>query len=225
MDARNELYEPRIKHAQILLENESLQQEIATFYGKGDSDTQPNLADTHAETVQRIDRTEEIIERADMLKANIDAAREELAKKKAVHARRKTKLSAAKSGLETRRARQIEDVEKSTKMSSYKWNKDHSTLAVSRAFLCGEAAKLYGLKRTRRSSGREEFLIGNVSIIDLQMLNSRHLLHVYEQHADYLYSCKSSFYFHSLVACGASSHALYTLSFYSPTCRDNSTSP
>lgn len=172
MDARNELYEPRFKHAQILLESESLGQEIAKSVEEKATISQPNLEEIRAEAAQTIDRTEQIIKRADELKANLAAAKEQLAKRKAANTRRKADLSGAKSGIEARRTRQVEDVEKSIKMSNYRWNKDHNTLAASRAFLCGEAAKLYGLRKTRRSDGREEYLIGNACIMDLRTLNS-----------------------------------------------------
>lgn len=172
MDARNELYETRIRHAQILLENESLGNQIAALRTGSVADPGQGISNA-AELAQTHDRTQEIIARADIFKANVEAAKEELLQKKAENARRRTDLNAAKLSLESRRARQLEDVDKSVKMSTFKWNKDHNTLAVSRAFLCGEAAKLSGLKRVRKNDGKEEYAIGNVSIMNLQTLNSR----------------------------------------------------
>lgn len=173
MDARNELYEPRIRHAQILLENESLGDQIAALRTERVTGPGQGLLDASAELAQMADRTQEIVARADILRANIEAAKEELAQKKATNARRRSDLSAAKTSFEARHARQLEDVDKSIKMSTFKWNKDHNTLAMSRAYLCGEAAKLSGLKKVRRADGEDEYAIGNVTIMNLQSLNSR----------------------------------------------------
>ena len=176
MDARNELDEPRIRHAEVLLENESLGQQIAKLHDKDSHISRSSLVQLRAEAVRTVDRTAEIVKRADELKANLEMARQDLARRKALNARRSADLAAAKTGVELRRTRQLEEVERSTKMSTYKWNKDHNTLAASRAFLCGEAARLYGLRKTRRSDGGEEYLIGNVTIMDLRTLNSRLLV-------------------------------------------------
>lgn len=173
MDARNELYEPRIQHAHILLEKEGLEQQIQTLLQNERAETSQVPSSIDAEREKIVDRTQAIITRADELKANLDKAKEELAKRKEANARRRSELSSAKNGVEARRLRQIEDVEKSIKMTKYKWNQGHNTLAASRTFLCGEAAKLYGLRKSRRSSGQDEYKIGSVSIMDLRTLNSK----------------------------------------------------
>jgi DNA-binding PucR family transcriptional regulator len=109
---------------------------------------------------QATDRTQQIIAYADELRVKVEEAREEIAKKKAVISRRKSELATASNGIERRRTRQTEEVEKSIRMTKYKWNQTHSVTASSRAFLCGEAAKLYGLRRVRRNGGLEEYRIG-----------------------------------------------------------------
>jgi hypothetical protein len=123
-----------------------------------------------------VDRTRQIITQADELRAKVENAREDIAKKKALLSRRKSDLASASSGVDSRRTRQVEDVEKGIRMTKYKWNQGHATTAASRAFLCGEAAKLYGLKRARRNSGLDEYRIGGVSIIDLRTMNSKFIL-------------------------------------------------
>jgi len=120
-----------------------------------------------------VDRTQQIIIQADELRAKLESAREDIAKKKALLARRRSDLASALNGVDSRRARQVEDVEKGIRMIKYKWNQGHATTAASRAFLCGEAAKLYGLKKVKRNSGSEEYRIGGVSIVDLRTMNSK----------------------------------------------------
>lgn len=184
-DARNRLYEPRIQNARVLLEKDALDQRIGTLLTiqPQPSDQQSHLlegptkgldiAAILAEKDQAVDSTQQIITQADELRAKVENAREEIAKKKALLSRRKSDLASALNGVDSRRTRQVEDVEKSIRMTKYKWNQGHATTASSRAFLCGEAAKLYGLKRSRRNSGLEEYKIGGISIVDLRTMNSK----------------------------------------------------
>jgi hypothetical protein len=127
----------------------------------------------NSEKDQAVDRTRQIIAHADELRAKVERAKEEIAKKQAILARRKSELASASNGTDTRRGRQVEEVEKSTRMTKYKWKKDHAGLASSRTFLCGEAAKLYGLQRIRKNGGLESYIIGRVGIVDLRAMNSK----------------------------------------------------
>ena len=186
-DARNRLYEPRIQNAQVLLENDALDQQISALISTQTTDQQSptgerpeigvNFASILAERDQVVDRTQQIITQADELRAKVQDARDEITKRKALLSRRKSDMASASNGLDSRRTRQVEDLEKSVRMTKYKWNQGHATTAASRAFLCGEAAKLYGLKRQRRSNGLEEYRIGGISIVDLRNMNSKLLLH------------------------------------------------
>jgi len=177
-DARNRLYEPRIQHAKILLEKDTLEQQINSLLsaqdnGKdGTSANQPDVGVLLTERDQAIDRTQQIIAHAEELRGKVQKAREEIAKKKAAIARRRSELTSASSGVEARRTRQLEEVDKATRMLNYKWNQVHNVTASSRGFLCGEAAKLYGLRRVRRSGAVEEYKIGGIGIIDLRSMNT-----------------------------------------------------
>jgi Vacuolar sorting 38 and autophagy-related subunit 14 len=184
-DARNRLYEPRIQNARVLLEKDALDRQISNllspqvqFTGEKGNSLQgpasgPYCASILAEREQTVDRTQQIITQADELRAKVESARQEIAKKKALIASRKSDLASALNGVDSRRTKQVEDVEKGLRMTKYKWNQAHTTTAASRAFLCGEAAKLYGLKRARRNSGSEEYRIGGVNIVDLRTMNSK----------------------------------------------------
>ncbi len=184
-DARNRLYEPRIQNAQVLLEKDALDQQISSVlsppaqlaehksHSPESRPNRPDIAALYAERDQTADRTQQIITQADELRAKVESARDDIAKKKALLARRRSDLASAINGVDSRRSRQVEDAEKGIRMTKYKWNSGHATTAASRAFLCGEAAKLYGLKRARRNGGLEEYRIGGVNIVDLRTMNSR----------------------------------------------------
>ena len=123
-DARNILYEPRIRNAQVLLEKDALEQQINTLLSNpqpaGEGKSSLDISAIRAETEQTIDRTQEIIAHADELRVRVEKAREEIAKRKATLARRKADLASAGSPTDARRTRQQEDVEKSIRMTNYK---------------------------------------------------------------------------------------------------------
>lgn len=185
-DARNRLYDPRIQNAQILLENDALEQQISTLVSAqavgqdNERDERPDsglkLSSILAEKDQVVDRTRQIITQADELRAKVQTARDEITERKALLSRRKSDLASASNGIDARRTRQVEEVEKSVRMTKYKWNQGHATMAASRAFLCGEAAKLYGLKRQKKSAGPDEYRIGGITIVDLRAMNSKYSL-------------------------------------------------
>jgi hypothetical protein len=137
---------------------------LQTLWDVGRNDGERDLA---------VDRTRQIMAQADDLRTKIEAAREDIARRKAVITRRKSELASAANGLEARRAKQIEDMEKNINRTRHKWNQMHFTMVQSRAFLCGEAAKLYGLRRLLDCSLLlDEYSIGGVPIVDLRNMNS-----------------------------------------------------
>ncbi|KAH8679836.1 UV radiation resistance protein and autophagy-related subunit 14-domain-containing protein [Tricladium varicosporioides] len=181
-DARNALYESRIQNARTLLGNEALDQEVSALLANS-STPKPNgtsepsssrvyVDNLRAQTEQAINRTQQIIAHADELRAKVNQARQEIANKKAKITRRKAELASASNGVVARREKQLKDTEKYTSMARYTHEKVHTSLALSRTYLCGEAAKLYGLRRVRKNGEREEYRIGRVGIVDLRDLNS-----------------------------------------------------
>lgn len=181
-DARNKLYEARIQHAQALLDKDVLDQDISfllsTSTVEGQQEKPVSPANRHTVTCVQsekdgvADRTQQIIAHADELRNKIEEARAEVAKRKASIARKRSEMVSASNGKDARRSRQLEDVEKSIRMYKYNWKKVHGQFATSRTYLCGEAAKLYGLRR-RKSGGQEEYQIGRVGIVDLRAMNSK----------------------------------------------------
>ncbi|KAJ8066045.1 hypothetical protein OCU04_005138 [Sclerotinia nivalis] len=183
-DARNQLYEIRVQTAGVLLEKDALDREISGRFpppsskGRKHEDeptlvvTQSNYDALLAEREKIIDRTNQIIAHADELKAKLERAKEERSKKKAANDQRRADLISASSGIEARRTKQIQDIEGSTRRTKYRWNQAYNLIAGSRAYLCYEAAKLYGLQKVKRSNGGEEYKIGGVGIVDLRLMNT-----------------------------------------------------
>lgn len=183
VDARNQLYERRIAHTVALLENEQLEGSLNAQVESGrDGDGSAQSAkDTPAtrkaqldnrksEERTAVDRTTQIIALADKLREDVEAARKEIAERKAIMARRRSDMTALSFGLEERRKRQLEEVEKSIGMTKFKWNRSYDTMAATRGFLCMEAAKLYGLRRVKKG-GSNRYEIGGLDIFEPAGMN------------------------------------------------------
>ncbi|KAF4905666.1 Autophagy-related protein 14 [Colletotrichum viniferum] len=177
VDARNRCYEGRMRILQALMENESLQQQINDLLaqsGPANSSTSAVAIEASVSDQKKAeDRTAQIIAQADKLKREIAAAKKEIADRKAALSRRKSDLTSASDGTEARRSRQLDETERSISVTKYKWNRSADNMATTRAFLCMEAAKLYGLRRIKKgSSARYEYKIGGVDVIDLSSMNA-----------------------------------------------------
>jgi hypothetical protein len=187
-DAQNALYESRLENARVLIEKDGLSKHISAIVahraGAESKEIQQDVGQAKLETVWKIkqndverrlsmDRTRQIIARADELRTKVEVGRLDISRRQAVITRRKSELASAVNGAETRRTRQIEDTEKGISRTRHKWDQMHLTMAQSRAFLCGEAAKLYGLRRSSEHGvPLDEYSIGGVSIINLRNMNS-----------------------------------------------------
>ncbi|KAI5467377.1 UV radiation resistance protein and autophagy-related subunit 14-domain-containing protein [Mariannaea sp. PMI_226] len=173
VDARNQIYEGRVKGLQLLLENETLQKEINDLLANTTSTTQHQKESLQAEQRIAEDRTTQVLAAADKLRRDIEAAREEIKAKKAAISSRRSDIAAVSNGLIERRMRQQKDIEKSTSMFNYRWSKNSEDMSSTRAFLCMEAARLYGLKRVKRGSpGRYDYYLGGHPVVDLSSMNS-----------------------------------------------------
>ncbi|KAI0384198.1 UV radiation resistance protein and autophagy-related subunit 14-domain-containing protein [Hypomontagnella monticulosa] len=182
VDARNKLYEGRVANARILMEAEELESRVTKLLLNSDasSDTPPKNRSTQAyidncasEEHMAKDRTEKIIAAADKLRDEIAAAKKEIEERKATIARRKSNLTAASQGISVRRAREVEEANKATKMTKYTWDREYDAMTRYRAALSMEVAKLYRLQRIKRGNPvRYEYKIGGIEIIDLHNMNS-----------------------------------------------------
>ncbi len=186
VDARNRLYGGRIAIAQTLIEAEDAERRVeALLPVQGDDDagglkkkSQPlpksgaQIDWLKAEEAAASDRTSQIIAQADQLKREMDAARKEIAAKKELMARKRSDLAAVSAGTSNRRTRQLDEVERSAQRLRYKWNRSSDTMAATRAFLCEESARLYGLRQVKKGSVKR-YEIGGVEIFDLHAMNSK----------------------------------------------------
>lgn len=165
VDGRNRIYSGRMQNLQLILENENLKSQITELLN---GSARQGVDDAIAAHRTAEDRTEQIIAAADKLREEVKAARDEIKQRKASVAARRSDLATASEGLVERRAQLQRDVEKSTQMLNFRWSQAAEELADTRAFLCREAVKLYGLKRVRKgSTSRYDYYLGRLPVIDL----------------------------------------------------------
>jgi len=168
VDARNQLYDGRIEIAKALIETEEAerQSEMAAVKGGG------RAASLASEEKAVRDRTSQIIAQADRLRAEVEAAKKDIDAKKAIIVQRRSDLVLVSSGLSARKSRQLEEAERTIQRTRFKWNRSAETMAATRAFLCEEAARLYGLRQIKKGSSKR-YEIGGVEILELLAMNSR----------------------------------------------------
>ncbi|KAG5663652.1 hypothetical protein KAF25_006237 [Fusarium avenaceum] len=173
VDARNAIFEGRMENVQLLIKNESLQQEINDLLNETSTPSKDRKESLQAQQRAAEDRTSQILAAADKLRSDIKAAREEIQARKAALSRRKADIASVSDGLAERRIRRQQDVEKEVGMSRYKWSRGADDMARTRSFLCMEAARLYGLERVKEgSSGKYEYYLGGIPVVDLTGMNS-----------------------------------------------------
>ncbi|KAF2751008.1 hypothetical protein M011DRAFT_464798 [Sporormia fimetaria CBS 119925] len=107
----------------------------------------------------------------------IEQARKELEEKRAQVAQRKSDLSSATYGIETRRKNEADKVQHGIKRLDYKGDRTHRDIVEMRASLCKSVARLSGLRmsRKRKKDGTAEDIYvigpaGGVQIFDLKGL-------------------------------------------------------
>ncbi|KAG6055870.1 hypothetical protein E4U17_002682 [Claviceps sp. LM77 group G4] len=167
VDARNHIYQGRLKNLQVILENESLRAQFDKPY------TDHSPATSLAQKCLTEDRAEQILAAAQKLREEIKAARDEIRRRKEALARRRSDFASASDGLVQRRVKQQQELDKSIQVLRFRWAQKAEVTANTRAFLCTEAVKLYGLRRTKRTgSGRYDYHLGRVPIFDLTAMDS-----------------------------------------------------
>ncbi|CAK7272947.1 hypothetical protein SEPCBS119000_005393 [Sporothrix epigloea] len=184
VDARNQLYETRIAHAVVLLQNEQLEAQVnsglVTGPGVGGDnastkESQPSpkrqAEAFEAERQNALDHTQDVVARAERLRIEMAATRAELERLKETLQQRRLGLAAANNGTVARRARLQADAERSIAMTRFKWNQNHEAMATSRAFLCMEASKLYGLRRLKKGKS-VRYELGGLEVVDPYNLNN-----------------------------------------------------
>jgi hypothetical protein len=120
-------------------------------------------------------RTHTILSHVEILKREIKEGKDEIVRRRALIAQRRSGAESANYQLADRRAAALASVQNTIKKTEDLWNSLHNKTAESRIFLCREAASLYGLRqRTRRKQGEvtNSYAIGGLGIVDLREMNS-----------------------------------------------------
>ncbi|RDA86018.1 hypothetical protein CP532_4690 [Ophiocordyceps camponoti-leonardi (nom. inval.)] len=174
VDARNQIYQSRLQYLQAVLENERLRSEANNLTDEQASPpTKEVLEDLRSRRLLLEDRTDDILAAADKLRSEIRAARDEVKAAKLALARRRSDLESVGEGVRERRASQLREVEAATQTLRFRWSKSAQDMACTRAFLCNEAIRLYGFRRSKKtSSGRYDYQIARVPVVDLASMHS-----------------------------------------------------
>jgi hypothetical protein len=198
--ARSYLEQPRIDLARTLIDKDGVERHVkAVVQGSEDKTSQHvSLADskggllvdrhecthhlnwqrTKAETAEIQERMQLITEQSSRLRDQINATRKLVESQRSANAQRKSDLSSATYGIDSRRANELDKVQQHVKRIDYKSDKMHHDTMELRMQLCTTAAKLAGLKNTRwknkDGSIKDAFNIGpgsRLRIYDLRDLN------------------------------------------------------
>ncbi|KAJ5554489.1 hypothetical protein N7513_004448 [Penicillium frequentans] len=177
--ASNRLYQLRLEHTQVLLEKQSLgnQIEIATAHGQNRSrqllslDPQTILS----QQAGSISREDAVAQQINTLKEEIRAKRADILERKARLARRRSDAESAQYQLGEREAAILTGLQNTTKRTEHLWHTLHSKTAEARIFLCREAAHLYGLrqKTTKKGDASQTYVLGGLAIVDLRDMNGK----------------------------------------------------
>ena len=200
--ARAYLEHPRIELAKTLIDRDGVEKHVkAIINGSEDKTIQHvSLADskggllvdrqectnnlnwqrTKAETAEIQERLGIISDHAHQLRQQMEATRKQVEVKRAANAQRKSDLSSATYGIESRRANELDKVQQKVKRLDYNADKMHHDTIDLRMQLCTTAAKLAGLKMQRRKTRdggvKEVFNIGpgsRLRVYDLRDMNGK----------------------------------------------------
>ena len=174
VDARNQIYEGRLKNAQLLIQNEELRSRIDGLMSEVDKGSQFALEKSKVQQRMTEDKTSQILAAADKLKEDIRTAREDVSIRRAALASRRFDFDAISKGLSERRARQQDEIEENIATYRTAWDQIAQDTAGTRYFLCSTAAELYGLSRVPKAGdGGDDFFMGKVPVVNLIALNGR----------------------------------------------------
>ncbi|KAE8376189.1 UV radiation resistance protein and autophagy-related subunit 14-domain-containing protein, partial [Aspergillus bertholletiae] len=191
--ARNQLYQLRIENARILLEKESLEQQInnavSSTYTLEALSERPDSGHLSLKDEEHIAwpiqtifnekaksslRIKLLESRTKGLRLEIKNQKRNVSEHKLTLARRRSDAGSANYQLAEREAAIISSIHNNAIRTDHLWHTLHSKTAEARIFLCREAAYLYNLRqKVRKADGetKEEYTVGGIPIIDLRDLN------------------------------------------------------
>lgn len=198
--ARNAIYPLRYEQAVMLIDREALNKHVKAVIEGDDTagqhislggSTGGALIDRHestkaielqrikAETAESEERITLITEQCDLLRKQLEESRKDITARKAALAQRRSDLASATHGVDARRSNELDKVKQGIKKIEYKWDRKHQETVEARMYLCRAAAKLAGLKQTRRKTRdggtKDVYNIGpgqKIRIYDLRDLNN-----------------------------------------------------
>ncbi|KAJ5099109.1 UV radiation resistance protein and autophagy-related subunit 14-domain-containing protein [Penicillium argentinense] len=188
--ARNRLYQLRVETARILLEKESLGQQIrATVDPEPVKRSSPredptverdhecshswNLQTTFEQQAAASFRTDELSKHISILRKEIQARKTDIAERRASLTRKRSDAESAQYQLAERETTALTGIQNTNKRAEHIWHSLHSKTAEARIFLCREAAHLYGLRQKppRKGSSRQRYVLGANLVVDLRDMN------------------------------------------------------
>ncbi|KAK5696873.1 hypothetical protein LTR97_008179 [Elasticomyces elasticus] len=186
--AQATLYAPRLEHVSALLEREKQHTHVEAILRPGNDGVIAALPEDanydaigagirkHAVEKARDERKmveariNDITEKADELRQQIEDYREWAAKQKETHVRRRAEVQTEYKQLERQRPRVLEPVQTATRKSQQRLEKVQNRTVDARMLLCREAARLAGLEKRRGAEGKTEYWLGGILIPDLRDL-------------------------------------------------------
>jgi hypothetical protein len=196
--ARSYLEQPRIELARTLIDKDGVERHVKAVIQGSEERASISLSDskggflvdrqlctdnldwqrTRTEAVETEERMTLITEEAARLRHQMEAVKKEVEAKRASNAQRKSDLSSATYGIDSRRANELDKVQQMVKRMDYKSDKVHHETIEQRRQLCTTSAKLAGLKISKRRSKdgsiKEVYNIGpgtKLRIWDLRDMN------------------------------------------------------
>ncbi|KAI6888401.1 hypothetical protein KC360_g1884 [Hortaea werneckii] len=125
-------------------------------------------------------RVEDITDKAQELKQQIEGYRLYLKNHRDSNAQRRRDLEHERAELQKQKPRALEPLQLATRKAASRLDKVRLRTIDARALLCREAAALSGLRKTKGIDGVSQYWLGDVPIPDLRALNGKLNLEKYE---------------------------------------------
>ncbi|PYI14951.1 hypothetical protein BO86DRAFT_354770 [Aspergillus japonicus CBS 114.51] len=197
--ARNRLYQLRIEYSKLLLEKESIKQQIeaevllsklseglteekSIFHvcldGVSSSWVSRRIVEKEAGSSAK---TTVLASHIEGLVSDIREKRLEISRRRVSLARRQSDAESAKYQLFERETAILASIQNNIKRIDHLWHSLHSKTTEARIFLCREAANLYNLRQgLKRVDGvvQETYTIGGLHLVDLRHMNGVSPAHI-----------------------------------------------
>ncbi|CAK4031389.1 hypothetical protein BST61_czeina129g000210 [Lecanosticta acicola] len=118
-------------------------------------------------------RIEQIVDKAEELKQQMERYKQHIATQKEHLQRRRQDLASEKEELQKHKPRALDPVESATKKASQRLDKTRTRVVDARLLLCREAASASNLQKRKGANGRSEYTLGGIHVPDLRELNTR----------------------------------------------------